>query len=408
MGPGDRHEDEPLDEHHEGPDEGPDEELGEEPDDERAGPANPLPDPLDRVWLHPTELSVLGAAFAPPPTNGARHRSLPWRTPLLAGAAGALLTVAVLAVTGSFDRAPSPADSAPANADATTTRTPTAIEALTRLSPSVVTVLARDAQGTRRGSGVCVRHGAQLLTSTRVVGTASTVQVVTADRRQHPARVVGRDPITDLVLLDVQDDADVPAAQLADRAPSTGSPVWLLGAPSAGASSPWMSGGMASSSNALVVSDLGPKTGGLLETDAESSTAVVGGALVDASGSVAGIVLGHVNGSATTYAVSINVAVTVARQLDATGVAQHGSLGVRGVDTPFGPMIVQMPKGAPAARAGMHVSDLVQSINGRAVESIADVTALVRSLDPGGTVTMALRRGTKAVEVRVQLGATTG
>ena len=65
-----------------------------------------------------------------------------------------------------------------------------------------------------------------------------------------------------------------------------------------------------------------------------------------------------------------------------------------------------MPEGAPAARAGVHVSDLVQSINGRAVESIGDVTALVRSLDPGRTVTMALRRGTKAVEVRVQLGAT--
>jgi serine protease DegQ len=412
MGPGDRHEDEPLDEHHEGPPEGPpegpDEELGEEPEDERAGPANPLPDPLDRLWLHPTELSVLGAGFAPPPTHGARRRSPPWLTPLLAGAAGALLTVAVLAVTASFDRASTPADTASPAGDATTTRTPTAIAALTRLSPSVVEVLAYDAQGTRRGSGVCVHHGTQLLTSTRVVGTASSVQVVTADGRQHTARVVGRDPITDLVLLDVQDDADVPAAQLADHAPSAGSPVWLLGAPAPGAKSPWMSGGMASSNNALVVSDLGPKTGGLLETDAESSAAVMGGALVDASGSVAGIVLGHVNGSATTYAVSINVAVGVARQLDATGVAQHGTLGVRGVDTAFGPMIVEMPKDAPAARAGVHVRDLVESINGRAVESIGDVTALVRSLDPGRTVTMALRRGAKAVEVRVQLGATAG
>jgi S1-C subfamily serine protease len=184
--------------------------------------------------------------------------------------------------------------------------------------------------------------------------------------------------------------------------------VWLLGAPTAGATSPRMSGGMASSNNALVVSDLGPKTGGLLETDAASSTAVMGGALVDASGSVAGIVLGHVNGSATTYAVSINVAVTVARQLDATGVAQHGTLGVRGVDTAFGPMIVQMPRDAPAARAGAHVSDLFESINGRAVESIGDVTALVRSLDPGRTVVMTLRRGTTAVEVRVRLGATAG
>ena len=135
---------------------------------------------------------------------------------------------------------------------------------------------------------------------------------------------------------------------------------------------------------------------------------MVGGALVDASGSVAGIVLGHVNGSATTYAVSIDVAVAVARQLDATGVVQHGTLGVRGADTPLGPMIVQMTKEAPAARAGAHVSDLVASINGRAVESIRDVTALVRGLAPGLTVVMELRRGAQALEVRVRLGATTG
>jgi S1-C subfamily serine protease len=67
-----------------------------------------------------------------------------------------------------------------------------------------------------------------------------------------------------------------------------------------------------------------------------------------------------------------------------------------------------MTKEAPAARAGAHVSDLVASINGRAVESIRDVTALVRGLAPGLTVVMELRRGAQALEVRVRLGATTG
>lgn len=412
MGPGNRHEDEPLGEHREGPDD----DLGDEPDDERgARPRSPLPDPLDRVWLHPTELSMFGAAFGPSDAAASagtsRSRSLPWLAPLLAGAAGALLTVAVFALTGAFDRASSPSASA-AVGDAKTTGAPiasaTAAETLTRLGPSVVAVLARDAQGTRRGSGVCVRHGAQVLTSTRIVGTASTVQVVTSDGQQHEARVVGRDQVTDLVLLDLQDDADVPAAPLADRSPSTGSSVWLLGAATPGAKSPWMSGGMASSNDALVMSDLGPKTAGLLETDAASTNAVVGGALVDTSGSVAGIVLGHVNGSVTTYAVSISVAVEIARQLDATGTAKHGTLGVHGVDTPKGPMIVSMPTNAPAARAGAKGGDLVKSINGRAVETIGDLTALVRSIDPGGTVVMDLRRGKNAVVVRVKLGATTG
>ncbi len=234
------------------------------------------------------------------------------------------------------------------------------------------------------------------------------MKVVTSDGHEHTARVAGRDPVTNLVLLDLQDDADLPAAQLADHPPAAGSSVWVLGAPAAGSKAPWMSGGMASSNNALVVSDLGPTTGNLLETDAQSNTSVEGGALVDRSGSVAGIVLGHVNGSATTYAVSIDVAVSVADQLDATGVAQHGTLGIGGVDTPLGPMVKTMTSNAPAARAGVHVRDLVEAINGRAVESIGDVTALVQSLDPGRWVVMDLRRGKKALEVRVQLGAMAG
>ncbi|MDQ1475835.1 MAG: hypothetical protein QOE62_1064, partial [Actinomycetota bacterium] len=89
MGPGDRHDEEPRDEHHEGPEE----ETGED----AVGPRTPVPDPLDRVWLHPTELSMLGSAFAPsrdPLAPGSiRHRPWPWLAPLLAGAAGALLTV---------------------------------------------------------------------------------------------------------------------------------------------------------------------------------------------------------------------------------------------------------------------------------------------------------------------------
>ena len=412
MGPGNRHDEEPLDDHSEG---SPDE-FGDEPDDDQTARRGPLPDPLDRIWLHPTELSGLGSAFAPEAGSrpgGARsgtttrRRSIPWLAPLIAGAAGALLTVTALAVTGSFDRSAESTSALPP-ADTTGGTSPTAADTLVRIGPSVVTVLAIDAQGKRRGSGVCVKHGAQLLTSTRVVGSATAVEVTTADGRKHTANVIGRDRVTGLALLDLQGDADLPAAQLADTAPTTGSSVWLLGAPGPGAKSPWMSSGMASSSDALVASDLGPTTSGLLETDAASNTSVVGGALVNTSGSVAGIVLGHVNGSATTYAVSINVAVEVARELDANGVVMHGTLGIGGIDTKFGPMIATMVTGAPAARAGMHVHDVIQAVNGRTVETIGDVTALVHGQDPGKQVIVKVHRGNAALAVKVRLGATAG
>jgi putative serine protease PepD len=115
-----------------------------------------------------------------------------------------------------------------------------------------------------------------------------------------------------------------------------------------------------------------------------------------------------VNGSATTYAVPIDVAVGIARQLDATGVATHGSLGVGGIDTPLGPMVARMTSDAPAARAGVHVKDLVMAVDGHAVESMGDIIALVQSHDPGRTVVVDVRRGAQALALRVRLGATTG
>jgi S1-C subfamily serine protease len=411
MGPGNRHDDEPSDDNDEGRPEGMDDEPGDELDDEPAASRGPIPDPLDRVWLHPTELPAFGAAFAPTqtrtPAAGARHRSLSWLAPLVAGAAGALLTVGVLAVAGTFDHTSIGADSTPTT-DGATTRAATVVDTLTRLSPSVVAVVAQDAKGTRRGSGVCVRHGRQLLTSTRVVGAAATVQVLTSDGQSHTARVAGRDRVTNLVLLDLEDGADLPAAQLADEKPQTGTAVWLLGAQSPGESAPWMSGGMASSNDAMVASDLGPTTDGLLETDATISSGAVGGALVDGDGSVAGIVLGHVNGSSTTFAVSIDVAVAVAGQLDATGVAHHGWMGMTGVDTRYGPMISAMATDTPAARAGLHVRDLVEAVDGRAVNSVGEVTAIVQSMEPGETVVFDLLRANRTLEISARLGATPG
>jgi putative serine protease PepD len=398
MGHGNRHEDEPHDDHNEGADDDAGDDL-EAPASRRR-----LPDPLDRVWVHPTELSALGAEFAGPERHETRSRSRLWVAPALAGAAGAIVTIVVLGVVGAFNNSTDSGGS-PA-AEVTTARVSTPAETLARIGPSVVAVLAVDGKGSRRGSGVCVRHGSQVLTSTRVVGDAATVEVVTTDGTRHTARVAGRDLVTNLALLDLEGDTEVPAAPLAATPPTTGAPVWIVGA--GRAATPWMSHGMAASTDALVASTDGPTTAGLLEIDAASNAGVVGGALVNASGSVTGIVLGHVNGSATTYAVNIDVAVEVAHQLDADGVAQHGALGVSGVDTPTGPMVIDMPRHGAAALAGIRVDDRVESVNGRAVPTVGDLTAVVRSMEPGETVVVDLRRGKSSVETHVRLGATDG
>ena len=180
--------------------------------------------------------------------------------PILGGAAGALVTVTVLAVAGTFDRGTSTTDQS--NAFPSGVRvTSTAPQGAFSTGLSIVAIAARDGRGTRRGSGVCVRHAGRVLTSARLVGDANTVDVITRDNQKHTAKVVGRDRTTDLVLLELDEASNVPAARLADASPAAGSPVWIVGAARPGASDLWVSGGMLSSTDALLAVDDGPTMG---------------------------------------------------------------------------------------------------------------------------------------------------
>src|SRR4051812_24714428 len=119
-------------------------------------------------------------------------------------------------------------------------------------------------------------------------------------------------------------------------------------------------------------------TSGLLETDAASDSAAAGGALVDAEGGVTGVVIGRIDRSATTFAVPIETAVGIAHQIRDDGKAQHGSLGLEGADAPL-PVVVSVTKNGPAAKAGIKKGDVVRAVDGRAVDAIGAVTALVRA-----------------------------
>jgi S1-C subfamily serine protease len=385
MGHGE-HDDEPLDE-------------GHDDDASRGAP----PDPMDRIWLHPTELPALTSGLvgaSPPPTQAARKSRL-WALPVVGGAAGALVTVAALAMVGAFDRDTSPENRASLFPVRGSEAHAIAPDNAARTELSLVAVAARDKKGTRRGSGVCVRHSGGVLTSARLVGDAATVDVLTKGGDKYTARVVGRDRTTDLVLLAI-DEPSVPAAHLAEEMPAAGAAVWVLGAARSGAHS-WVSSGTLSTTDALVAVDDGPTTTGLLETDATTGSTGAGGALIDDNGSVVGIVLARIGASGTTYAVPIEEAVAIAEELDEHGTVAHGSTEFDGVDGPQGPTVMSVVPGGAAARAGVQPGDVVISIDGRPVESIRDVTAIVRSDTPGNTLTFELRRGKTSLRAAIEL-----
>jgi S1-C subfamily serine protease len=298
------------------------------------------------------------------------------------------------------DGSPSGSPSIP---EVATARTFTAQDAASRVGVSLIAVTVRDATGTRRGSGVCVRHGGQVLTSARLLGSATKATVQTTSGQRFTARVLARDKTTDLALLAVDSGYDLPAADLATRAALSGTQVWIVGAPTPGTTALWMSSGMLSSTSSIAWTQNGPDTGGLLETDAIANDAAQGGALIDRSGSVVGIVLGRVGTSNTTYAVPIGTAVVVADQLRANGKAAHGSAGLVGTDSDFGPTVVKVDAGGPAARAGMRQGDVVLSVDGLAVESMSDLLAIVRSHQPGDKLRFAVERRQRDLDVQIVL-----
>ncbi len=389
--------------HGSAPGEGDDEQTpGATPDDDPGRPLSALPDPLDRLWMHPSELAALPVVSSPP-----RARSM-WTATLIAGAAGAILTLGVLGAIGALDNTGA---NRPLGTVVPTSSPVPPAQFVLAVANSVVAVSAHDGSETRRGSGVSVRRSGEILTSYRLIGNASKIDVTTSDGVVHRARIVGRDKTTDIVLLrlvregnsKVQPASLTTSAKFATSAPKTGDSVWVVAAPSPGTLSPWLSNGLVASTDSLVSINGGPNTSGLLETGAASSIASSGGALVDKTGAVTGIVLAPVNGKRMTYAVPIDTALSIASDLRQQGYTTHGALGIDGINSANGPTVTSMDPDGPAADAGVRVGDIVESVDHHPVDTMSDVMALVRHDRPGETIELGLRRGGSVLTMLAQL-----
>ena len=353
-------------------------------------------------------------------------RSKPvWTTTLLAGAAGAVLTLVVLGAMGAIGGS---SDNASARVVPTSVPIMTTQALAVAVAHSVVAVSAHDGDGTkRRGSGVCVRTSGEILTSDRLVGAADKATVTTADGAVHQAHIVGRDATTDLVLLSLAttppggadptgsaprgsktaaNTLGVPATASSEP-PDAGDTVWVVGAPTPGDTSPWVSSGLIASTDSLVAVNDGPITSGLLETAAASNKSSSGGALVDRAGNVTGIILAPVGDNRLTYAVPIATALSVAHDFRARGFTTHGALGINGVNGPNGPTVTDAIKGGPAELAGVRAGDIIETIGKHTVDSMSDLVALVRHYRPGDVVKVEVQRGSKTLWVSARLTSMT-
>jgi S1-C subfamily serine protease len=307
-----------------------------------------------------------------------------------------LLTVVVLTAAGAFDQ-PGPTNAA---TRPTSLAVPDAIaNAAKRVAPAIVAVRVVGKKGSRSGSGVCIRHVGQVLTSYRLIAGSSHVEVVTRDGTVRPASIVGTDPASDLALLEVRDGLE--AADLAGQSLKVGAAVYAVGADSTGA--PWVSAGIVSSLDGRVASD-GTTMSGLIESNVPAALAVAGGALLDRQGRVAGILMTPVSGRPTTTAVPILLASRIADDLRATGYVDHGWLGVAGTVTPRGQLLVtNLAAGGPSDRAGIHEGDIVVNVDSQPIGTMDDLMAAARGHWPGERIHVDLSRRGSDLTVIVTL-----
>ena len=364
---------------------------GNDPDDESSG--GPPPDPSDRIWVHPSELTSFVARSRPRSSRRARWVAL----------AAGLAVVAAVAGVAALMTVNNPSESArPA-------RTGAVQRIVAALAPSVVAVRAARGDETSQTSGVCVQAG-QIVTSAHALDGASAVAVVTSDGRTLPAGVVATDPATDLAVLAVDGTRTQPAQLGASAGLEVGQQV--VGVAAGSGRHPWVDVGEIGSFNRAFVWGEGVSVPGLIQTNITAGTAHSGGALVDDRGAVVGILVVPPGSSTAGLALPIDQARDVAAQLTARGTVEHGWLGVWATDDTGrvggGARVQGVVPGSPADQAGMAEGDVIVEVGKAgtmtAVASVSQLMSEVGKRKPGDRVSVTLYRDRGKRRIGVELG----
>ncbi|HET6267217.1 MAG TPA: DegQ family serine endoprotease [Acidobacteriota bacterium] len=268
------------------------------------------------------------------------------------------------------------------------------------------------------GSGVIVREDGYIMTNNHVVDNSTKLQVTLPDGDRLPAKIIGKDPKTDLALIKVDRKGLKPISLGNYDSIEVGEWVLAIGTPFAEALHHTVTAGIVSAKGRSNVGIADYED--FLQTDAAINPGNSGGALVDLDGNLIGIntAIASTNGgsSGVGFAIPINMVQNVMQQLIKNGHVIRGYMGATIQDlTPEmrkslglanslqGAVVSGVEKGSPADKAGLKSYDVVTAVQGKPVTSQMELRETIASFAPGSTADLTVLRNGKPETVTIQI-----
>jgi serine protease Do len=263
------------------------------------------------------------------------------------------------------------------------------------------------------GAGVIIDEKGHIITNNHVVGEASEVEVRLSDKTKFIAQVIGKDPDTDLAVLQIATDRKLPGAHFGDSS-SVKVGQWVLAV-----GNPF---GLDRTVTLGVVSGIGRENMNLsryenfIQTDASINPGNSGGPLFNLHGDIIGINTAIINfAQGIGFAIPSNMAKQVMDQLLSKGKVVRGWLGVGiqavttelaskfGVNEGEGVLVNEAFENDPAARGGIKPGDIITKIDGKIVDTPNALSRLIAAIPPGAVANVEVvrdhQRQTLAVSV---------
>lgn len=267
------------------------------------------------------------------------------------------------------------------------------------------------------GSGFVLEDGI-VITNNHVIDGADEIVVRFSDRRELTAELVGADPRSDLAVLRVQAE-DLPKVTLGDSDRlKVGEWVLAIGSPFGFDYS--VTAGIVSAKGRSLPTELNENYVPYLQTDVAINPGNSGGPLFNLAGEVVGInsqIYSNSGGfMGVSFAIPINVAMDVVRQLRETGRVSRGWLGVMiqevdrnlaealGLDRPRGALVSGVLDDSPAEAGGIQEGDIITEINGQAIDFSSELPHYVGRIRSGSDAKLKLMRDSAEMELTLTIG----